>query len=249
MANDDSPYEMTEEDKIKSMKTNAYDYKSKIQTPENIGMRSEGSLDALGDNISGLIAYGKILTTGGGKALNNDLLGNSGVLGNKYFTSAGTKCKDIDNNSASVERSIYMNFSSCGNSGKKHVGLIPGIICNMTQLNPKEIYDTLKPKDSKNASDYDTCKAIRMETIDTSGQSDFQTKFVTIADIKKMPASFFPDGVKPDIPENFANYNESNINKILKPEIAKYSSDILTRTYFLCVTILLLYIFLKMLRK
>lgn len=244
-------YEMTTEEEEEKLKLTTYDYGDKIRTPNELGMRSEGSLNALGDNISGLIGYVKILTLGGGKALNVNKLGDSKVLGNKFFIETGSKCQDIDNDYANVDRSIYLNNVNndpMGIGDGKHTGLLPGIIGNVSQLNPNEIFSILQNKESDNASDKIQCKAIRMEVIDNSGNSDYQTKFVTLADIKKMPDNWFQDNTKPSI-DGFKNYNEYTNKKTLDYNTKKYSSDILTRLYFLSVSTLFLYIFLKVMHK
>ena len=58
----------------------SYDYWKNIKQPSQMGMSSEGSLDALATNVDGLLSYVQVLVTGGGNASNTGK-----PLGNKFF--------------------------------------------------------------------------------------------------------------------------------------------------------------------
>lgn len=58
----------------------SYQYYKNIKLPDEIGMSSDGSLSALGDDVDGLIAYVELLVSGEGKASSTGR-----PLGNKFF--------------------------------------------------------------------------------------------------------------------------------------------------------------------
>ena len=68
-----------------------YQYYKFINSPQAMGMSSNGSLSTLANDISGLIGYVEVLAVGGGKASKVN-----GPLGNKFFLTTGAKCVDVD---------------------------------------------------------------------------------------------------------------------------------------------------------
>jgi hypothetical protein len=120
-----------------------YPYYKNIKTPSEIGMSTKGSLSAVANDITGLIAYVEVLVTGKSKAS-----ATGGPLGNKFFLKTGAKCMDKSNNKQ-VDRYIYVNNVPVGNipfisSGldvnfSEFKGLIPGTMGNLNVLNPFSI--------------------------------------------------------------------------------------------------------------
>jgi hypothetical protein len=81
-----------------------YPYNKGIVPPEGsieeggLGMSSEGSLGALATNIAGLISYGQLLVSGGGKANKNvhEKYGNTNrPLGDRIFVKTPAQCKPV----------------------------------------------------------------------------------------------------------------------------------------------------------
>jgi hypothetical protein len=68
----------------------SYDYWKNIKQPSQMGMSSEGSLDALATNVDGLLSYVQVLVTGGGNASKTGK-----PLGNKFFLKTKGKCREM----------------------------------------------------------------------------------------------------------------------------------------------------------
>ena len=82
-----------------------YPYNKGIVAPEGsianggLGMSSEGSLKALADNVAGLVSYGQLLISGGGKANKNvhEKYGNTQrPLGDRVFVKTPAECKPVE---------------------------------------------------------------------------------------------------------------------------------------------------------
>ena len=119
-----------------------YSYYKQTKTPSQIGMSADGSLDAMGRDVKGLISYVKLLVQGGGKAskVNGPLEIN--------FSQTGAECRDI-NTGKQVNRSLYINnipdgsipfISSALDTNLLIEGLIPGTFSNLGDLNPLAIF-------------------------------------------------------------------------------------------------------------
>tara|TARA_B110001450_G_C17646872_1_gene491592 strand:+ start:716 stop:1471 length:756 start_codon:yes stop_codon:yes gene_type:complete len=215
----------------------SYNYANKINNPSSLGMSSNGSMGTLGKNITGLIGYIQALISGRGVALKN--LGDSGVLGNKYFLNTLTKCKNEETNKLE-DRYIFINhvpdgnipFLSSGDSVGSMRGLLPGVLSNIAQVKPNELYDSMlegnQPK----------CREIELEVIDTSGNCSKEKHFLAISEINNMPASW-------KVPEcsGFTNYDEKTNNVL---NTSHYSNDIYTKLYFLSINVLFFYILIKL---
>ena len=81
-----------------------YPYNKGIVSPEGsiesggLGMSTEGTLGALSSNVAGLVSYGQLLISGGGKANKNvhEKYGNgSRPLGDRIFVKTPAKCKPV----------------------------------------------------------------------------------------------------------------------------------------------------------
>lgn len=158
----------------------SYSYKDQIRSPEELGMSDRGTMDALGNDITGLIGYVSVLVDGGGNASKP-----GGPLGNKFFMKTGAMCNDINTNK-DVDRYIYVNNVP----NPPLPGLIKGVTTGLDTLNPFRIMGAFaegtKPP----------CKEITMEVIDVNNQRSQETHFVTLSDINSL--------------EGFSNYNLQN---------------------------------------
>lgn len=220
-----------------------YNYVNYIKTPEDMGMSDEGSLDTLAHDVHGLIAYVELLAAG-----NSDASEIGGPLGDKFFLETGAKCNDIAT-TRNVNRSLYMNNVPDGNipflsSGMgvnftDFRGLVPGVIGNLSNINPIQIFQAFV------AGSMPDCQAITMETIDANNVYGTKTAYVTNTDIQNMNACWFPDGTNPvnnkKCREAFQTKEEKKKNKN-KDEDSLMPNDPYIKLYYSAISIFGLYI-------
>jgi len=251
-----------------------YKYFQFINTPSEMGMSSDGSISAITKDISGLIAYVSLLSSGGGEASKM-----GGPLGNKFFLPTGAKCKDTASGEL-VTRSLYVNnvpdgsipFISQGLGDVNFTefrGLIPGTLSNLGQINPMQIFAAFM-----NGPNPD-CQSITMETIDVNGIKSQNTGYVTNDDIGSMSACWFPNGKNSvsgnTCRETFTTMNDTQekkyhdttsdvseygIDKQHKQKSAKNKYDFATmpkdpmiKVYYTSLTLLLFYIFYRVFKE
>ena len=228
-----------------------YSYSKQILNPYEIGMSSDGNLDAMANDITGLIAYTELLISGGGKA---SAIGRP--LGDKFFLKTGAKCKDISSNQQ-VDRSIYINnvpegnipFLSSGlNTNFSTLrGILPGMMGNLEQINPLAIFQSFME------GTIPDCQQVTMQTIDSSNNISSGTGYISILDLKNMDPCWFPDNVNPitkergnGCSETFANiYPEkktSNKNDInINDKYLNQVIEICTYLYYISIIIIICY--------
>ena len=168
-----------------------YEYWKEINTPNQIGMSSDGSISQLAENVGGLIAYVELLVTGEGKASKTGQ-----PLGDKFFLKTGAKCKD-NATKKDVTRYLYVNNVPEGNipfiSSEMNMdfdtfrGLIPGVISDLNVLNPMTIFSAFMMGETP------PCRALKMQTSPTAlnNNQTEQTEFVADADISNMDPCIF----------------------------------------------------------
>lgn len=188
-----------------------YNYVNYIKTPEQLGMSDEGSLGTLADDVGGLIAYVELLATGTSKASQVN-----GPLGDKFFLETGAKCNDIATNKQ-VTRSLYINnvpdgsipflSSGMGVNFKDFRGLVPGVIGNLSNINPMLIFQAFV------AGSLPDCQAITMDTIDSENNPGSKTAYVSNTDIQNMNPCWFSDGTNPVIYQNYVASKGTTTNK------------------------------------
>lgn len=229
-----------------------YQYYKFINSPQAMGMSSNGSLSTLANDISGLIGYVEVLAVGGGKASKVN-----GPLGNKFFLTTGAKCVDVDTGNQ-VKRSIYINnvpdgsipFITSSLDGQKlddAKGLIPGTMSNLAHINPMQIFQAFLSGSNPE------CQEIAMETIDVNNIKSPKTAFVTIDDINSMDKDWFFNKTKPTIrklvkKENFTSLGSTSLGST-SIDYSKIPDDIIVKLYFSAIGLLGIYIFLKMFQK
>jgi len=217
-----------------------YEYYKYINDPQSIGMSSDGSLDALGKDVEGLVAYVQLLVEGSGKASKTGQ-----PLGNKFFLKTGAKCTDKSTGNQ-VDRYIYINNVPLGNipfisSGldtnfSDFRGLIPGAISDLNYFNPYTIMQGFL------AGGQPDCQEIVMETIDTNNMKSTESHFVTLTDITNMDPCSFSNGV--NLVSNkkcqlaFQNRKKQKSNK----KILSIPDDIYVKGYFVSLGVLAIYI-------
>jgi hypothetical protein len=241
-----------------------YNYVDHIKTPSELGMSSEGSFNALADNIAGLLAYIDVLVIGHGKLGTGSKAKNPNgtyrnypkPLGNKYFFDTAVKCKD-DNGEEHV-RSIYINNVPDGGlpfvsmispniqlSGVE--GLLPGVLSNLSQIHPMQILGAFTAGSSPK------CQAITMEVSDQFDLRKLDTRYVTTEDIIVMPKNWFPSNFpqKNYLKEGFDMAEEEDKKTPEKNPIdySQMPDDMIIKFYYSMLGLLGIYILIKMLIK
>jgi hypothetical protein len=218
-----------------------YPYYKNIKTPSEIGMSTKGSLSAVANDITGLIAYVEVLVTGKSKASTT-----GGPLGNKFFLKTGAKCKAKSNNKQ-VDRYIYVNNVPVGNipfisSGldvnfSEFKGLIPGTMGNLNVLNPFSIMSAFL------AGSTPECQELTMQTIDNKNNKSSETHYVTTVDIKNMDPCTFQNGRNPVDNSKCRETFQSESEPVSLP------TDPIVQLYFLGLAIVGLYVLSKLMAK
>lgn len=174
--------------------SNDYPYYKFIKTPDELGMSDKGTLAQMGKDIKGLVSYTELLVSGKSAASKTGK-----PLGNKYFINTKGKCKGPDGKTQ--DRYIYINnipdgsvpiiSSGMGVNFSDFKGLIPGVIGNLSSLDPLSLMNSFM------AGSTPECQAITMETIDTSNVKGNATHYVAKADIKGINSCSFMNKVNP----------------------------------------------------
>jgi hypothetical protein len=172
-----------------------YKYYDYIKSPEDMGMSSDGSISAITRDVSGIINYVTILSSGGGPASRTGQ-----PLGNKFFLETGATCKDTASGE-NVTRSLYINnvpdgsipflSAATGVRMDSFKGLIPGTLSNLAQINPMQIFGAFMEGSEPE------CQSIIMETIDVNNKKSYAQGFVTNNDISNMNPNWFSDNKNP----------------------------------------------------
>ena len=249
----------------------SYPYSKYIRNPKELGVSAKGDLTALGNDITALIAYAEVLTTGTGKGSTTKK-----PLGNKFFYPTNSKCVDISTNT-NVDRHVYFSnvptgnipllSDSLGGNFKSLKGLVPGMISNTSRLsipNPADIFQSFTTGGGIK------CQKLTLEVIDINNNKASESKYVALTDISKMDPCLFPSRSNPltskRCSEMFENYNtddddddddddvirkSSVLNKQTKEmneiNLYKIPDDLLIQLYFLCIGLLIIYILMKIL--
>jgi hypothetical protein len=130
-----------------------YNYAKNINSPSDMGMSANGTIQTLGNDIQGLIAYTELLVTGQGKASKTGR-----PLGSKYFFNTHTQCTD-PSTKQNIDRYIYINNVPSGNipfiqgDYQTFEGLIPGVLGNMANMsltNPLTVFQYVATLDIQN---------------------------------------------------------------------------------------------------
>jgi len=226
-----------------------YPYYKNVKTPGNIGMSTDGSLSALGNDVNGLIEYVKFLVQGGGRASTTGQ-----PLGNKFFLNTGAKCLDKNTNKQ-VDRYIYINnvpegnipfiSQGLGTNFSEFKGLIPGAMSDLNVLNPYKIMQSFL------AGSTPPCQKLTMQTIDVNNNRSSETHYVTLVDIQNMDPCSFQNKVNP-ITRNGCKQAFQNISPSKSSpdsEEIKLPQDPIAQLYFLSLSAVAIYILYKLVEK
>lgn len=168
---------------------NNYPYHKYIKSPSEMGSSSAGNLTALRKDIDALQSYSNVLMYGDTKAH----VGGLPALGNKYFMNTGGTCVAPDGSTQS--RYVFINnipngipFLSNGRDSD-YKGLVPGILGNISYINPFKLFTAF----SKNTS----CQQITMDTRDINNATSSETQYVLNDDITSYSPCWFPSKKNP----------------------------------------------------
>ena len=213
----------------------SYQYWQQIKSPSELGMSSNGDLQTLGQDISGLVSYVELLVSG-----QSDASKTGGPLGNKFFLQTAGQCNsNLDSTTPPVlvDRYIYVDNVPNGNipfisagMGENFTdfeGLIPGTISNLNVLSPAGLFGAFM------AGTHPPCQEITLETIDVNNNHGSETHFVTTLDIQNQGLN----------KQGFSNINNNDNNNNQLP------SDPIVQGYFVCLSIIGLYILYGFTRK
>jgi len=233
-----------------------YEYWKYINSPSELGMSSDGTLNAFVKDFSGLISYTELLTSGGGEASKTGK-----PLGNKFFLPTGGKCLDVnscDGQGSGCElkqedRYIYINnvpngnipfiSSAMGVNFSEVEGLIPGTISNLNAINPFAIMQAFTSGSTPK------CQAVTFQTIDGNNTPGSETHFVSIVDLQNAPTSDpcnFPDNLNP-VTGQRCKETFSNITKYT-PSF-NLPDDNIIKIYYAIIGILGAYILYRLMNK
>ena len=162
----------------------SYNYAANVRTPGAIGMSPDGTLTALGNDITGLISYTQLLVEGTGKAS-----ATGQPMGNKYFLKTMGTCQDTVSGDT-VDRYPFISESIGGNFSSFR-GLIPGMFSDMEVFNPITIARGFS------AGSMPSCRAITMGTVDVNNNVGSETHFVADVDIQAIDPCLFPNKKNP----------------------------------------------------
>lgn len=159
-----------------------YNYATKIKTPDELGMGTKGSMKQLRYNIAGMIDYVNILVTGKSPASK----ANGGPLGNAFFIDTKSKCLA---SGVPKPRHLYINNVPDGRlpflSGKTSVkldsfrGLIPGIIEDVSALNPEDMIKSFGKTDPP------SCSLKTFKVIDNDGKIYKESRYISDEEVAK----------------------------------------------------------------
>jgi hypothetical protein len=207
-----------------------YPYYEMIKSPDELGASPKGTMQALKKDVQALGDYVDVLITGTSRAQRGN-----GPLGNKYFMSANSDCKD--SNGVSHPRYVFINnipgdTSLVGSANGKKVtqyrGLVPGIIQDVLYINPSKLFSAF--------SQGDTCRQVTMETRDITNAVKKESQYVLEDDLVTYPASWFEEGIHPILTatesENFTT-----------------EEDLPEMVYYISVGLLTLYLAMKLIKK
>ena len=205
-----------------------YPYYKYIKSPEALGASSKGNLSALGNDVKAITSYVGVLVTGHSNAQ------TVSPLGNKYFMNTGATCTAPDGSTQS--RYVYINNLSSGSIPfmqgvelKNFQGLVPGVLEDMSYVNPLKLFTAF----SKGTN----CQQITMDTrdIDNNTRTD-ESEYVLNDDIADYNPCWFQGGVNPVT-------KRSCIQAMTLPR------DPSVQLYATCIGIMGIYILFCLLRK
>ena len=159
-----------------------YNYPTQIKTPDDLGMGTKGNMKQLRYNVAGMIEYINILVTGKSSASK----ANGGPLGDAFFIDTKSKCLA---NGVPKPRHLYINNVPDGRipflSGKSSIkldsfkGLIPGILEDVSSLNPEDMIKSFGKTDPP------SCSLKTFKIIDNDGNIYKESRYIADEEVER----------------------------------------------------------------
>lgn len=157
----------------------AYSYADNIRSPDQLKASSKGTLTALGNDVNAIGDYIDVLMTGHTKAQ------TVSPLGDKYFYNTSMTC--TDSKGASQPRYVFIN--NIPDAVKGFNGLVPGIVQDLTDLNPAALFQAF--------SGDTACQKITLTTRGANNREGTESRYVLNADAGSYNACWFPSKKNP----------------------------------------------------
>jgi hypothetical protein len=216
-----------------------YPYQQYIKSPQQLGSSTKGTSETISNNIKALSSYVSLLVEGSSSA---QTTGNS-PLGNSYFYNTGGTCTAPDG--TTQNRYIYINnrpdgtipliSSTSGVSFSKFKGLVPGILEDLSYMDPTELLS---------AFDSNTdCQEITMDVYDNNNVPSTQSYYVNNDDISKYNPCWFRNKKNPVTKMKCIN------TMATRKQYSVMSNDVWLQTYMYGITALSCYLLYSLIYK
>jgi hypothetical protein len=173
-------------------KTPPYSYIQFIKAPSELGMSDAGNMDAIENNLNGLISYVDLLIDGPSKASKAE---NNGALGDRRFIETTAKCNVMG---VPVTRSIYVDNVPKGGIGAApganlpdFKGLIPGMMSGLDSLDPERMAKSIGNTDNPE------CISVTLNVMDENYNTVPATNYITLVDAEYIDPCSFTSCVNP----------------------------------------------------
>lgn len=190
----------------------SYDYTANVQSPDSLGVGSDGSIGQVITNGEAIGTYVGNLTTGP-------------LTGNQYFLNTGGMCTVSSagdpNNGKTVPRATYVDnrimgsdvldgFPSLSNALGSDLnvldGIVPGMVGDVVAMNPTTLVYSLMLPGTPSCQAY-TCSATDVTGLNSSNQTFYVTPALETNLNKCTPATTASLSATPS-PETFGGYFE-----------------------------------------
>jgi hypothetical protein len=216
----------------------SYPYSDFIRSPAQMGASPKGSLEALNKDISVLKGYVDVMISGTGNAQTV-----KGPLGNKYFLTTNTDCKDAQG--VAHPRFVFINNIPVNViPGVEYRGLVPGIVQDVLYINPGKLFSVFTQSD--------LCRKVTMQTRDIKNTEKMESQYVLDDDLITYPPDWFVGGVHPVTGVKSGTQSSGSKGKDKKKkkkENFTTEQDLPEIVYFISVGVLVLYLLLKLSKK
>jgi hypothetical protein len=213
-----------------------YPYSKYIKAPEKLGSSSKAN--ALGKNVGALRDYVQVLVTGQTKAQ------DVSPLGNKYFMDTKGTCKD--SNGTTQSRFVFINnipdgtipfiSSGMGVQLTSFEGLVPGVLGDLTYLNPFKIFSAFDTET--------TCQKIKMPVRDINNATGEEEQYVCDSDIAEYNPCWFSSNTNPVTKEKCPSTSNKKKKKKngMTLQYSPLPNDVIFKTYEYGIYLLGVYI-------
>ena len=225
---------MTENEEV--VEDRNYPYSNFIKSPNQLGASPKGTMDALKKDLDALGSYVDVLISGTSRAQ------TVSPLGNKYFLTTNTDCKDAQG--VAHPRYVFINNIPVNSTpGVEYRGLVPGIVQDVMYINPGKLFSVFTQSD--------LCRRVTMETRDIQNTKKMESQYVLDDDLLTYPAEWFVGSVHPIKGGPAITSSSSGSNKKKKKGKENFTTepDLPEIVYFISLSVLVLYLLSKLVKK